>query len=156
VRGARVLFRVAGCDYALPLDGVVEVRAGGQPSLIPFVPREVGGVLNVRGEPLPVLDAGTLLRGEPSGASRHLIVLADGTRRVGVLTERVLHVDARIEDGEVDPQAPPAPLPLRWARDGDRRVAVVEPEALLARAATLLAARHTERRQGGERCPTAF
>ena len=43
-------------SYAIPLDAVAEVMWAQQPRLIPLVPPSVGGVLNIRGEPLVVMN----------------------------------------------------------------------------------------------------
>ena len=42
-------------SFAIPLDAVAEVMWAQQPRLIPLVPPNVGGVLNIRGEPLVVM-----------------------------------------------------------------------------------------------------
>ncbi len=154
----KLLFQIASDTFALPLEAVVEVTGGGVPHLIPLVPREVGGILNVRGEPIPALDAGVLLRGRPSGASRHLVVLAWGSGRLGVLVEHVARIDRELGDGVVDEDHPTAwgGVPLRFAESASGRVAIVDPEGLLARAAELLAARPKLSGDGEGSCPTAF
>jgi chemotaxis signal transduction protein len=125
-------FRTAGRSFGLPLDAVAEVTAGGVPRLIPFVPRASGGILNVRGEPLPVVDAGALLLGAPAGARGHVVaLLRDGTR-LGVLVDFA----ARIESGAADAE-------------------MVDPDALFERALQLLTPGGMPGIQGGNSCPTA-
>ncbi len=43
-------------SYAIPLDAVAEVMWAQQPRLIPLVSPSIGGVLNIRGEPLVVMN----------------------------------------------------------------------------------------------------
>lgn len=157
-----LLFRTAGVTYGIPLEAVAEVTDGGIPSLIPLVPRDVGGVLNVRGEPLPVLDAGVWLGGEPARAFRHVVVLAQGNQRIGMLVEHVAGIDSRLEElprahsetGEV------GPILVRWSTESGGSLGVVDLEPLFARAAELLTTRPepppSQPSGGEETCPTAF
>ena len=151
---ARLLFRVGSETYGLPLDAVAEVTAGAAPSLVPLVPIEVGGVLNVRGEPLPVLDGGMLLLGVPAHAHRHVILLARGSRRLGILVAHA-QIDSDLDETPLGEATPDTVLPVRWVVGNEERVGIVDPEALLERAAGLLATRPVQR--GGEQtCPTGF
>ncbi len=54
--------------YAIPLDAVAEVMPAQQPRLIPLVPPSVGGVLNIRGEPLVVMNGGAVFGLDASAA----------------------------------------------------------------------------------------
>ncbi len=125
-------FRTGGRSFGLPLDAVAEVTAGGVPRLIPFVPRAVGGILNVRGEPLPVVDAGALLLGQPSGARRHVVALVRQGVRVGLLVDSA----SRIEPSSADAEP-------------------VDPDALFQRALQLLTPGGWPGTQGDHSCPTA-
>ena len=53
-------------SFAIPLDAVAEVMWAQQPRLIPLVPPNVGGVLNIRGEPLVVMNGGAVFGLEPT------------------------------------------------------------------------------------------
>ena len=53
-------------SFAIPLDAVAEVMWAQQPRLIPLVPPNVGGVLNIRGEPLVVMNGGAVFGLEPA------------------------------------------------------------------------------------------
>jgi hypothetical protein len=153
---ARLLFRVAETTYALPLEAVVEVTTGSTPSPIPLIPTDVGGVLNVRGEPLPVIDAGTLLRGANSGARHHVIVVAEANLRVGVLVDHVLRIDRGLGEGIADCDEGAPVIDLRRASGPNGPVFLVELEVLLERAADLLSARPVPRAEGEREWPTAF
>ena len=157
-----LVFRTAGVTYGIPLEAVAEVTEGGIPSLIPLVPREVGGVLNVRGEPLPVLDAGVWLAGEPARASRHVVVLAKGNQRIGMLVEHVAGIESRLEPlpSAHTETVEVGPVPVRWSTGNGGSVGVVDSELLFARAAELLTTRPEppplQPSGGEETCPTAF
>ena len=56
-------------SYAIPLDAVAEVMWAQRPRLIPLVPPDVGGVLNIRGEPLVVMNGGAVF-GLDAGAAK--------------------------------------------------------------------------------------
>lgn len=150
---AKLLFRVGAETYGMPLVAVSEVTAGAPPSLVPGVPIHVGGVLNVRGEPLPVLDGGVLFSGVPARVHRHVIVLADESRRLGILVAHA-RIDRALDETPAG-DGPEAVLPVRWVVGNEERVGIVDPEIVLVRAAELLATRPVQR--GGEQaCPTVF
>jgi chemotaxis signal transduction protein len=155
----RLVFRVAGREFGVPVGAVSEVTPGGVPRLVPLVPLAVGGILNVRGEPLLAVDAGALLLDRPAGARRHVVVFGDESLRFGILVD----LAARMQ---TEPGAPLAPgdeaaadttaVPVCWIECADGRVGLVEPADLLARARRLLAPAALDRGQGGESCPTGF
>jgi chemotaxis signal transduction protein len=157
-RAPLLVFRIAGREFGVAVSAVSEVTRGGAPRLVPLVPIEVGGILNVRGEPLLAVDAGALLLDRPAGARRHAVVLADESLRVGMLVDFAARMEAA-----PGPESPPgagedarAAVPLRFADCAEGRVGLVEPEDLIARARKLLAPAALARGQGGESCPTAF
>jgi len=159
-----VCFRVAGGDYAIRLGAVVEVMSGRAPELIPLLPLEVGGILNARGEPLAVVDGGTLLGEKPSGSHHHVLVLERGNRRAGILVDHVLRIDRDLERrlaelgrSATDALAETEPasnwIEKRHTREGVA-IGLVDSEALFERAMDLLAGAGSHRRD--ERCQSAF
>jgi len=158
-----VCFRVAGGDYAIRLGAVVEVMAGRAPGLIPLLPLAVGGILNARGEPLAVVDGGTLLGTAPSRSHHHVLVLERGTRRAGVLVDHVLRIERDLErrladlahagDLPADPEVDASWIERRQTREGVE-IGLVDSEALFERAMDLLAGAGSHRRD--ERCQSAF
>ncbi len=155
-------FRSGSRDYALPLEIVAEVTVTHPPRLIPFVPRSAGGVVNVKGEPLPSADGGAVLRGKPTGSSHHCLVLERGPLRVGMLVDAVqrvefdldrrAHANKSVEDG-----APRAPDFVHWSSREDRLIGLLDPDGLLGRVADLLTPRPVAAQQrGDEPCPDAF
>ena len=101
-------FYIGEQPYAIPLDSVAEVTMAAKPRLIPLVPMEVGGVLNVRGEPLPSIDGAALFGSEPDGTRHHVLVLQQGRVRVGILVSEVSKI-AGVRETAPPADAPPAP-----------------------------------------------
>lgn len=88
---AYVFITSAGQTFALPAGEVVEVLRMAAPSPVPGAPAAVRGLLDVRGEVMPVIDAGVAL-GAPRRALRledHLVVLDAGGRLLALAVERV-------------------------------------------------------------------
>jgi chemotaxis signal transduction protein len=155
-------FRVASCAYAVPLSDVSEVSARRARSLIPSLSLEVGGIINLRGEPLPALDAGLLLVGVLSRSDRQLLVLERERLRVGLCVDAVLRIQRELES-ELVPLAPAADerpssvSPARCYTDRftvqGAKLRIVDSAALLARAVALLSDAGSE---GEARCQTGF
>jgi chemotaxis signal transduction protein len=157
-----VRFRVSADDYALPLDRVVEVTVARTPRLIPFVSPEVAGVINVKGEPLPAVNAGRILRGEATRPNRHTIVLEKGTTRIGLLVEVVLRIEQGLIRPGQDSQEPPEkalgePDFVSWFLVNGKRVGLVDSDALLGCIVDQLAGQAQVAQQRGEEAwPSAF
>jgi chemotaxis signal transduction protein len=136
--------------FALPLGAVSEVANAPSPHLIPLVPRELGGVVNFRGEPLPTLYASALLAAEARGRRRHLVVLGGSHLRLGLLVSEVLRIERSVERAvPLGDAEPPPPEFVNWVRLGGEPVGLVPPEELLERARKLL----TEQRIEGGTMP---
>ena len=147
-------FKIGDRACAIPLHAVAEVTSAGSPRLIPLVPLQVGGILNVRGEPLPVVDGGVVLRDHPGDIHRHVLVLEHGGGRIGILVGHVSHIEHSVPAGQADDDADVDCMHVRWVNDGDGKLGLVDPEALFERATELL----TEQRPqlGEEPCLSAF
>lgn len=130
-------FEVSGQAYAIPLASVVEVTGAARPHLIPRIPLEIGGVLNVRGEPLPAVDGGTLLTGSRAERHRHVLVLERGTMRIGMLVGRVRRIEL---ESPVQPESRhEGDFELvQWVKRDDTALGLVDPEGLIERATMLL------------------
>lgn len=96
-------FVLAGESYALPLSGVREIMKPPPITEVPRAPRDVLGIVSVRGRVTTVIDLRRRLRLDESGAGRYArILLADtGSEVVGLLVDRVLAVN-RLSDEEVE------------------------------------------------------
>ena len=147
-------FKIGDSACAIPLHAVAEVTSAGSPRLIPLVPLRVGGILNVRGEPLPVVNGGVVLRDQPSDVHRHVLVLEHGLARIGILVGHVSRIERSMPSTPADDDAETSCAHVRWVNDGDERLGLVDPEALFQRATELL----TEQRplMGEEPCQSVF
>jgi chemotaxis signal transduction protein len=100
-----ITFMLAARELACRLDEVREVvRLGGLESLPGMTP-PVSGVLELRGNPLPVVD----LRVGSSSARGDVLVLADGADTVGVVVDQVTAV---LDEGDLVPSSEDVPTGL--------------------------------------------
>ena len=130
-------FEVKGQAYAIPLASVVEVTGAQRLHLIPRIPLEIGGVLNVRGEPLPALDGGTLLTGSTAQSHRQVLVLERGALRLGVLVGQVRRIERELATTRPAEQAGADAL-VQWVKQDETALGLVDPEGLIERATMLL------------------
>ena len=149
-----IRFSIGEIAYAIPLSAVVEVASAARPYLIPLVPLQAGGILNVRGEPLPVVDGGALLCNQSDDVYRHVIVLEHGEGRIGVLVGHVSRIERSVPSGALD-EDPPIDCPhVGWVSDGTECLGLVDPEALLERAKELFTDQPVP--MGEKPCQSAF
>jgi purine-binding chemotaxis protein CheW len=80
---------------ALPLDSVLEILPAMAYTPLPTAPAVVRGVINLRGDALPLLDLRTRLGGSarPPRPDDHVVVCPVGDRRVGVWLDRAASLD---------------------------------------------------------------
>ena len=133
-----LLFALSEESYAFPLDRVREVVKPAPITPVPSLPEHILGVMNLRGEILPVLDPKRLLglgAGAPSPEGRIIVVRGPGMA-VGFLAESV---EDAIEV-KVSLEAPLATLPEGQAQylqgqvtHEGRLVGVLDVEVLLGR-----------------------
>ena len=112
----------------------------GARSPVPRIPLDLGGVVNVRGEPVPVLDGGTVLQGRPCPPYRYAILLNIDEHRLGVLVTGVSRIERRrpTSTEETAPASDDPPF-VRRALLPDGPVGVVDETGLRARVRELLA-----------------
>jgi purine-binding chemotaxis protein CheW len=98
-----LLVTVEGQRYALPLEDVRELVRAARLTPLPRAPAVVEGLLNLRGELLPVLDLRRRFRlpPRPLSSSDHLVIAQAGARRVALRVDRaegLLPVEPRLLD----------------------------------------------------------
>jgi purine-binding chemotaxis protein CheW len=101
-------FSVCGEDYSVDIMSVREIRGGTTATALPHAPDFVRGVINLRGNVLPILDLAVRL-GLPrriSDADRHVIIVVDvGGRMVGLMVDAVSDIlTAAAEDLQPPPE----------------------------------------------------
>jgi chemotaxis signal transduction protein len=117
---------------------------------------EVGGILNLRGEPLVVVDGGPLFGHGSDLRYRHVLLLEQGSLRIGLRVGQVSRIDrdlAVVRGGEedVDQEYPF----VRWVKQPDGTLGLVDLFGFLERATALLT--QSRAHQGGqEKCQSGF
>ena len=105
-----LLFLLEGHRYALPMEDVRELVRAVRLTPLPRAPAVVEGLLNLRGELLPVLDMRRRFRlpARPLSSSDHLVVARAGHRSVALRVDRAEGL-LSLEEGQLD--ASPRELP---------------------------------------------
>jgi hypothetical protein len=135
-----IIFSIGAVRYAVELRWVREVVTLGFVTGVPSAPAALGGVCNLHGTILPVLDVGALLGGRPGPAARQgdgaLVLETDGLV-CALRVDQVDHVASLHEaaDGVIDASGRPLKL--------------LDPPQLVRRAQELVAAAA----QGGDPAP---
>jgi len=146
-------FEIGESCFVIPLHAVVEVVAAARPRLVPLVPIEFGGVVNVRGEPLPVVDGGILFLGKRTPDPRQMILLQQGQTRAGVLVSYVPRIERTLCSRSAHDEVQ-EPGFVSWVRERDERLGIVDPEPLIACIRELLT--KTRPDQGEKICRSGF
>ncbi len=89
-----VVFRLAGEDYAIPIAGVHTVEKIMPITRVPRAPEFVDGVINLRGEAVPVINLRRRLDLPPARESgdAHIVVALAGEQLVGLIVDEISHV----------------------------------------------------------------
>lgn len=100
-------FEIGRESYGFPIDPVQEIIPPSHITRVPNAPREVMGILSLRGVVLPILDIGSFLGQTlgPETEDTRIIVVALEDEPAGVMVDRVLHTVA-IPADQIEP--PPA------------------------------------------------
>jgi purine-binding chemotaxis protein CheW len=88
-----VLVGVAGEQYALPVERVLEVAEYGTVAPVPGAPSSVLGVLNVRGNVLAVLDAAEVFSIERAGTPQRIAIVEHDGCKAGLAVDSVIGVE---------------------------------------------------------------
>lgn len=83
-----LLFVSDGLLFGVPAEAVVEIITGHAITKLPLVPSYISGIINLRGQILPIVDIRRLLDQEECQSDCMMILQSDGTQ-VGILVDRV-------------------------------------------------------------------
>lgn len=95
-----VMFQVGGTDYVVPASDVLQMESFTGATLVPGVPAHVAGLVQLRGQVIPVVDVRARFGLPPAERSldARIIVVGQGERRVALLVDRAREVvDLRAE-----------------------------------------------------------
>lgn len=134
-----MVFHIGADRYALPLWAVARVVPAAALKAIPRAPAWVAGLLDLHGEPVPVIDLSSLAGVPPAQLwydSRIILVdypLGDGaTRPLGLLAEHVVGVDAVDGEALLEPGVAGASFLGRVAASAAGMLQLVSLDQLLA------------------------
>ncbi|MFZ5813765.1 MAG: chemotaxis protein CheW [Bacillota bacterium] len=108
-----VVFAVGHQEYAVPITVVKEVQAWTMPTPVPEAPPIVEGVIDLRGEIIPVVDLGRRFRTtrRNQGADARIMVMEFEGRHAGWIVDEVVEVHTPAP-GAI---APPSPILMNMA-----------------------------------------
>ncbi len=125
-----LVFQAGGESYALSMESVREVERVGRVTPVPGAPPFIRGLVNLRGEILPLIDLAALIGKKPARSAQRLIVAQAGaTDPVVALLVEELNGLAPLEESQVEPPQQPGPLRGSLEHRG-RRVLWLEPAAV--------------------------
>lgn len=102
-----VVFRVGKEEFAVTIAAVKEVQPWTQPTPVPEAPPMVEGVMNLRGDIIPVIDLGRLFRTarlKSSEESKTIVMELDG-QQAGFIVDDVTEVQT-VGAAQVSPPSP--------------------------------------------------
>ncbi len=95
-------FYVEGELFGLPLREVLEVLRIVEPVPVPFSSSLIKGIINVRGELIPVLNLKSILNLRPVKKEERIIILESPRGKVGALVDEV-HGVIRLNEEDLEP-----------------------------------------------------
>lgn len=90
-----VSFEIGSDTFLIPIDRVVEFRIWSEPTAVPHTPEYVRGIVNIRGEIVPIYDvAARMGRAHTQPTDRHVVVIVRGEdiRSIGLLVDSVTDI----------------------------------------------------------------
>lgn len=130
-----VIFSLGEEHYGISITAVREIVDRPDITSVPDAPPHMVGVINLRGQVVPVVDLRARLGIADPGAGRRLIIMELGSATVGGIVDGVEAVQS-IDDEVVQPASTVAGLPHEYmqgvARLSDRLVMLLDSERLLA------------------------
>lgn len=130
-----LVFSLGGAPYALPIERVREIVRPRTLTAVPHVPREVLGVISLRGEIVQVLDTRRRLGLAPAETARHarvIVLNGEDGEVTGLLVDAVQEV-LRVEESELrSPTTGDTGLITGLAPKGASFVSMLSPERLVA------------------------
>ncbi|MDW7646184.1 MAG: chemotaxis protein CheW [Desulfuromonadales bacterium] len=97
-------FAVAGVEYYLPMENMLEISPLPPLTRLPLAPDYIQGLANLRGSVVPVIHLGRL-RGHRSAGStdRHLVIAVSGTEKLGFIAESMPNLSMETQGEAIHP-----------------------------------------------------
>lgn len=136
-------FAIAGQDYGAAILAVREIRGWTPETPLPNAPAGVRGIINLRGQVVPIFDLRVRLGAEatPPTATHVVIVVEAAAGQFGLLVDSVSDI-LMLDDAELQPVPPAATdgngLLLALAAREDRMVSLLDLDRLVSGAETQL------------------
>ena len=89
-----LIFTVGSQTYALDAACISEIRGKIQPTPLPGSPKEILGIINIRGKIFPVIDSGFRLSSDVVGEKKVIIIVESEEKSIGILVDN----ESDIED----------------------------------------------------------
>ena len=99
-------FRIGSIGFLLPKQENAEIIEQMHPCAIPNTPQWLKGVINVRGNLVPIFDMCSLLGLEEEQQSERLLILGQGYKAVGLYIDALPMIVERLEKVESIPPVP--------------------------------------------------
>jgi purine-binding chemotaxis protein CheW len=91
-RSKLVSFMLAGKEYAVDIAAISEIIYHRPVTPLPEAPQFIEGVIDLRGEIIPVMDLRKRLHFEAGGQPEHILVVRRGAALRGVIVDHVIEV----------------------------------------------------------------
>ena len=129
-----VAFDLAGASYALPLECVLETDRVPRWTHVPGMPPHLRGVLNLRGEIVPLVDLRTLFSMGAASTDGRMLVIRDNTSKMSLafVVDRLMGL-ASLRSGAIVRWSYPGVL-RGVAEAGGRKIGLLDPDRVLAAA----------------------
>lgn len=101
-----LVFGVEGQNFCVPINYIVEIRVWAGTTMVPNSPEFVLGLLNTRGQVLPVIDLALRLGFQATApTSRHVIaIVIAGDKNIGLLVQSVSDI-RELDFGQCEDEA---------------------------------------------------
>lgn len=96
-------FYLSGKEYFLAIEYMLEIADLPEITTVPLAPVYLRGLVNIRGDAIPVIDLSRFQGGTPSHAREHRLIISDaGGEKVAFLAEGIPSLSREREGEEVD------------------------------------------------------
>ena len=136
-----LIFTVGSQTYALDVACISEIRGKIQPTPLPGSPKEILGIINIRGKIFPVIDLGVRLSSDVVGEKKVIIIVKNEEKSIGILVDNVSDIE---DSSKFTLQNLPSTTPKNIQNlvtaimsEGDRMIFFLEDEKIISEIAAV-------------------